>query len=133
MLSWAEKEDVNLLGMKFRPHGSEKSYFAFQPLDMKVWRIDNSRYDHLITELQKGTKLDLPGLWEGPIASLDEKTGQIDESHPASFLFLTNRGICGAIRVQSKETYTMPKEGTLSSGIKPAFEVQYIYRSEKGR
>ena len=108
LISWAEKEGVNLIGMKFRPQGSEKSYLAFQPLGMKVWRIDNARYDQLATELQKGAKLDLPGLWEGPIASLDEKTGQIDESHPASFLFLTSCDL-RAIRVQSKEDLYAPK------------------------
>ena len=55
--------------MKFKPQGSEKSYYGLQPLSMKVWRIDNSRYDHLAKELQTVEKFDLPGLWEGPIAS----------------------------------------------------------------
>ena len=28
LLAWAEKEGVHLIGMKFRPQGSEKSYYA---------------------------------------------------------------------------------------------------------
>ncbi len=133
LLSWAEKESVNLIGMKFRPKGSEKSYFAFQPHSMKVWRIDIRRYDHLEEELQKDSKLDLPEPWEGPIASLDEKSGQIDDSHPASFLFLTKRGICGTIRVRSKEAYSTPKAGTPASRVESPFQLQYIYRSDKSK
>lgn len=132
LLSWAEKEGVHLIGMKFRPHGSQKSYFAFQPVGMKVWRIDNHRYENLEKELQEAEKLDLPGLWEGPIASLDEKTGQIDDHHPASFLFLTRRGTCGTIRLQSKETYPIRKIGTPPSETSSPFELQFIYRSDKG-
>ncbi len=133
LLAWAEKEGVHLIGMKFKPQGSEKAYYGFQPVGMKVWRIDNSRYDHLANELQTAEKFGLPGPWEGPIASLDEKTGQIDTHRPASFLFITNRGICGAIRVQSKESYPMPKEGTPASEIKPVFELQFIYRNDKSQ
>ena len=34
LLSWAEKEGVSLIGIKFKPSGSEKSYYGFQPLGM---------------------------------------------------------------------------------------------------
>jgi beta-lactamase regulating signal transducer with metallopeptidase domain len=133
MLAWAEKEGVHLIGMKFKPQGSEKAFFGFQPVGLKVWRIDNSRYDHLANELQTAEKFDLPAPWEGPIASLDEKTGQIDEYRPASFVFLTKRGICGAIRMQSKESYAMPKEGTPALQFVSPFELQFIYRNESGQ
>jgi beta-lactamase regulating signal transducer with metallopeptidase domain len=132
LLAWAEREGVELIGIRFQPPGSEKSYFGFQPVGMKVWRIENSRYDNLAKELQTSKKFDLPEPWEGLIASVNEKTGQIDEHQPASFLFITRKGICGALRIKSMEKYPMPKPGTPSSEFKSPFEYQFIYREIPG-
>jgi beta-lactamase regulating signal transducer with metallopeptidase domain len=130
LLAWAEKEGIDLIGIKFKPPGSEKSSYAFQPVGLKVWRIENSRYNNLAKILQISEYFDLPKPWQGPIASLDEKTGQIDEKKPASFLFITKQGICGMLRIQSKEKYVFPKEGTPSREIESPLEFKFIFRKD---
>jgi hypothetical protein len=45
---------------------------------MKVWRMDNNRYDRMQEELRQSKSLDLPVSWKGPLAQLDEKTGEFN-------------------------------------------------------
>ena len=76
LLSWAEKEGLHLIGMKFKPGAARNPYYAFQPVGMKVWRIDNSRYDNLADRAaQIAQNSTCPKLWEGPIASVNERSG----------------------------------------------------------
>ena len=99
LLAWAEKENVNLVCMKIK--ASDGTWFyAWKPLGMKVWRIDNSRYDGLAKELRQGGKLKLPPPWEGPLAQWDEKTGELKNDLTATFLFITKRGTCGALQIK---------------------------------
>jgi beta-lactamase regulating signal transducer with metallopeptidase domain len=101
LLVWAEQEGVDLITVRTRLPGSDKPVYAFKPVGMKVWRIDNARFDHLQNELCSGDKSDFPDLWHGPIAQIDEKSGKFDDKLTVSFLFITKEGVCGAIQLQS--------------------------------
>ncbi len=101
LLAWAEREGVDLVTITVKPSGSDKSYYAFKPLDMKVWRIENDRYEHLQQELSKGKKIELPAPWQGLLATVDEKTGKYGDKLTASFLFITKEGTCGAIQLRA--------------------------------
>jgi hypothetical protein len=68
---------------------------------MKVWRIENSRFDHIERELHEGKQLKLPAPWEGPLAQIDEKSGRYDDKLTVSFLFITKEGTCGAMQIRS--------------------------------
>jgi hypothetical protein len=66
---------------------------------MKVWRIENSRFDSVETELRASKPLKLPPSWDGPLAQIDEKSGQYDGKLTATFLFITKEGTCGVLRI----------------------------------
>ena len=101
LLAWADREGVDLITVKTRLPGSDKPVYAFKPVGMKIWRIDNARFDHLDNELRHGNESDFSNPWQGPIAQIDEKSGKFDDKLTASFLFITKEGICGAIQLQS--------------------------------
>jgi hypothetical protein len=101
LLAWAEREGVNLIHIKMKASNSDKPFYAFRPLGMKVWRIDNSRFDHLEKELRQSKQLALPAPWEGPLAQIDAKSGMYDEKLTVSFLFITREGSCGTLQIRS--------------------------------
>jgi beta-lactamase regulating signal transducer with metallopeptidase domain len=125
LLNWASKEGVDLINVKIKQSGDEKSFYAFQPVGMKVWRIANDRYENLADEVRKSNKIKLPSPWEGPMAQLDEKTGKYDENLTASYLFVTKKGTCGAMQLQpplSREL--IPGSPTPAEG---GLHYQFIY------
>ncbi len=101
LLAWADREGVDLINVEFDLPGSDKSLLAFKPLAMKVWRIENSRFANIQKELGESEEFELPAPWEGPLAPIDQQTGEYDEKSTASFLFITREGTCGAIQIQS--------------------------------
>ena len=121
LLAWAEREGVDLVTLKIKPSGSDKSYCVFKPLGMKVWRIGNDRYDHLQEELSKAQKFDLPTPWEGLLTTVDEKTGKYDDKLTASFLFITKEGTCGTIQLKA------PLNGGAYSG--GGLHIRFIYEN----
>jgi len=100
LLAWAKREGVDLINIRIKPPESDKLVYAFAPVGMKVWRIANDRYEHLEKELRETKRLELPEPWEGPLAQIDEKTGEYDAKLTVSFLFITKEGTCGAIQIQ---------------------------------
>ncbi len=88
LLAWAEREGVDLINVKVTLPLGDISYYAFKPIGMKVWRIDNDRFENIEKELRQGKKLDLPEAWESPLTL-------------GSFLFITKEGTCGAIQIRS--------------------------------
>jgi hypothetical protein len=98
LLAWAEREGVDLINIKLKSHDG-KWFYAFKPLGMKVWRIENSRFDSVETELRASKPLKLPPSWDGPLAQIDEKSGQYDGKLTATFLFITKEGTCGVLRI----------------------------------
>jgi beta-lactamase regulating signal transducer with metallopeptidase domain len=101
LLAWAEQEGVDLVNVKITPPGSDKTFYAFKPLGMKVWRIENSRFANIQKELRESKRLDLPAPWQGPLALIDQKSGKHDDKLTVSFLFITREGTCGAIQLQA--------------------------------
>ena len=101
LLVWAEQEGVDLITVRTRLPGSDKPVYAFKPVGMKVWRIDNACFDHLQDELCSGDRSDFQDRWHGLIAQIDEKSGKFDDKLTISFLCITKEGICGAIQLQS--------------------------------
>ena len=100
LLAWASQERVNLITTKITPPGSDKSYYAFKPLGLKVWRLDNGRFDNIQNELHRSKRFELAEPWKGLLAQIDEKSGALDENLTVSFLFITSRGTCGTIQIQ---------------------------------
>ena len=100
LLAWAEAQGVDLITVKITPAGSGKSYYAFRPVGMQVWRIENDRYDNIEKEVCQSTQLKLPAPWKGLIAQTDEKTGTYDDKLVVSFLFITKEGTCGAMQLK---------------------------------
>ena len=129
LLAWAEREGVDLITVKTKLPGGEKPAYAFQPLGMKVWRIDNARFDNLQNELCHGDKNNLGKPWTGLIAQIDEKSGKFDDSLTASYLFITKEGICGALQLQSPLSRE-PVPGTRApqSG---GWRYQFIYELDR--
>ncbi len=99
LVDWAQREGVNLICVKITPPGSDKPYYALKPLNMKVWRIDNDRYNNLRNELCYAKKVELPQPWQGNLAQTDEKTGRYEDHLTASFLFISQNGICGMLQI----------------------------------
>jgi len=101
LTDWAKREGVNLIVVKTTtPSDSDKPHYALKPLGMKVWRIDNDRFNNLQNELRYTNRVELPQPWAGNLAQIDEKTGKYDEQLTASFLFITRNGICGALQIR---------------------------------
>ena len=128
LLAWAQREGADLLRIEIKRPGDSKTYYGYQPVGMKVWKIDNKRFKNLDKELQKSKKLDLPPLWEGPISSIDRQTGDIDPEEPASFLFITREGACGTIQIRSALVHQFV-QGAATTGS-CLLEYQYIFQSE---
>jgi hypothetical protein len=127
LLAWAEREGVDLLRVEIQSSGGD-AYYGFKPVGMKVWRIDNDRFKNLEKELHESKNLDLPALWEGPISSLDPKTGAIDDKKPASYLFITKEGSCGAMQIRSAAVHDMLAAWNAYGPT--SFEYKFIYESE---
>ena len=135
LLAWAEREGVDLINIKLKsPDG--KWFYAFKPLGMKVWRIENSRFDGIETELRKSQQLKLPAPWEGPLAQIDEKSGQYDGKLMATFLFITKEGICGAIQIDGRRA-SMPAATSPGFGDNPyspcGLRYKFIYAKDAER
>jgi hypothetical protein len=128
LLAWATQNGVDLLRIEIKRPGDSKTYYGYQPVAMKVWKMDNERLKNLEKELQESKKLELPPLWEGPISSLDEQEGDISEEKPATFLFITRDGTCGTIQIRSGLFHPFVQGAPVMG---PAvFEYDYIYESE---
>ena len=107
LLKWAEGEGVDLVTVKITPPGSDQSYYAFQPVGMELWRVDESRYDTLVKELRSTEEFDLPAPWAGPVAQIDTASGRHDAKLTAAFLFITREGACGVTQFMGGTTPAM--------------------------
>jgi hypothetical protein len=101
LLAWAEREGVDLITVKTKLPGDDKLVYAFKPVGMKVWRIDNDRFNDLQNYLSYGETKDLQKPWNGLMAEVDETTGKFNDKLAVSFLFITKEGTCGAFQIQS--------------------------------
>ncbi len=131
LLAWAQREGVDLLRIEIKRPDDGKTYYGYQPVGMKVWKIDNKRLKNLDKELQTTKKLDLPPLWAGPISSVDRQTGDIDEEEPATFLFITRGGACGTLQIRSALVHEfVAGAAVMGSSL---VEYQYIFEGEPAK
>jgi len=128
LLAWAEAEGVDLVTVKTKASDG-KWYYAFKPLGMKVWRIENSRFANLEKELHESRQFLLPAPWEGLLAPVDERTGKYDEKLTVSFLFITKEGTCGALQIVPPLSGEFGANGYTSAGLRCTF----IYEKQTER
>ncbi len=128
LLAWAEAEGVNLITVKIKASGG-KWFYAFKPLGMRVWRIENNRLANLEKELHESRQLALPAPWQGLLAPIDEKSGQYDEKLTVSFLFITKNGTCGALRIEPPLSGKFGENSYTSAGLHCTF----IYEKDAER
>ena len=128
LLAWAEKEQVDLVTLVQKTPDGKKSYFAFLPIGMKVWRLDNARYDSLEKELQTSEKFDFPKPWERPLAQIDETSGVYDNQATVSFLFQTKEGTWGVL--QLAPPFPTPENPQLSTYTLGGMKYKLIVRED---
>ena len=128
LLTWAEREGVDLINIRVSPPGSDKIFYAFQPVGMKVWRIDNDRFANIQKELRESKRLDLPAPWQGPLALIDQKSGKYDDKLTVSFLFITREGTCGAIQLQAPLSRELVP-GTPTRSVPGGLRYKLIYEA----
>ena len=112
LLAWAEAEGVNLVTVKIKASDGKWSY-AFKPLGMKVWRIENSRFTNLEKELHESRQLALPAPWEGLACPDRRKDGHVRRQADCIVLVHHERGYlrsaadCASVerRVRGKRLY----------------------------
>jgi beta-lactamase regulating signal transducer with metallopeptidase domain len=124
LIAWAEREGVDLVNVKINVPGG-KTYYAFQPLGMRVWRIENRLADALQKDDHQGITIDLPAPWKGPLAQVDAKTRAYNGMN-ASYLFITREGTCGLLQLLAPLS-TKPVYGSACMGggglkYKPIYE-----------
>jgi hypothetical protein len=128
LLDWAAKTGVDLLLVEFTRPGDDRTYRGYQPVGMKLWKIDFQRFLNIEKELRESKKLKLPEPWKGPIMSVDLRDENVDIQKPACFLFITSEGTCGTIKIRSG-VFNELIEGSPFMGLS-VFEYQYIYDSK---
>ena len=126
LLAWAGQGGVDLIIVKTKLPGSKQPVYAFMPLGMKVWRIENDCYDNLQQELRYGEKSDLGEPWDGLIAQIDKKNGEYDDTLTASYLFITKEGICGAIQIRPPVNSQLPIGMPAPSG---GWQYRFVYEN----
>lgn len=126
LLDWAEKEGVDLITLKVKNPGGEGFYHAFWPVGMKVWRIDNDRYDKIEKELRQDKPFELPKPWQGPLALIDEKTGKYEKKSTASYLFITKEGTCGRLQLNGP----LYEEYGVGAGGSGGLRFDFVYEGE---
>jgi hypothetical protein len=96
LVDWAEKEGVDLIGVKIRPAGGDKVFYGAKLLGMRAWRIDDASLSTVAGDLQAGKTPDLGQPVEGVLAPIDPTTGELT-GVTATFLFITREGACGVL------------------------------------
>lgn len=120
LLDWAEKEEIDLIGVEIQRAGSNKVYYGAKLLGTRAWQIDNSRLSTLLADLQAETPLNLGQPLDGLLMPTDPQTGELT-GQTATFLFITREGACGAL--------TMYQGNRDNSGRanQASFDIYFIY------
>jgi len=98
LLNWAEKEEIDLIGVKIQPAGSGKVYYGAKLLGMRAWRIDDAQLSTISADLQAEKSLDLGQPVKDVLAPTDRQTGKVT-GETAVFLFITREGACGVLKM----------------------------------
>ncbi len=131
LLNWAEREGVDLITLKAEIPGTDQWYYLFWPVGMKVWRIDNSRYNRIVEELRQGKKLDLPEPYQGPLALMNEKNGEYHKNEMTRYLFITKEGTCGRLQLKAP-LFQEFKPGAIFLHQEAGLRYDFIYEDDAG-
>lgn len=101
LAAWAEREGVDLVGIEYRQPGSERTFRVVKPLGMKVWQIDNARWETIRDELASGKPLAWGRRADDLLLSYDTKARRYLPEEPATFLFITREGARGVLQVNN--------------------------------
>ncbi len=127
---WAAAQGVDFYGIQRKLPGSDREFYVLQPVGMRVWRIDNDRYDTLQDELRSGNEFDRGKPVDGPIAQTDE-AGNYTPDERATFLLITREGSCGVLQMgrQVKKEFAV---GSAVSEDDMVLRYRLIYESTGG-
>jgi len=96
---WAAREGYDLRGIEYRPPGSDKTYYALQGLNLRLWQIDNRRYNTIEGELRGDRAPELGRPAGDLLVDFDPQTGTHHPENEATFLFVTRDGATGVLQV----------------------------------
>jgi len=96
---WAAREGYDLRGIEYRPPGSDKSYYALQGFNLRLWQIDNRRYNTIEGELRGDRAPELGRPAGDLLMDFDPQTGTYHPENEATFLFVTRDGATGVLQV----------------------------------
>jgi beta-lactamase regulating signal transducer with metallopeptidase domain len=96
---WAAREGYDLRGIEYRPPGSDKTYYALQGLNLRLWQIDNRRYNTIEGELRGDRAPELGRPAGDLLMDFDPQTGTYHPENEATFLFVTRDGATGVLQV----------------------------------
>ncbi|MBN1591063.1 MAG: HlyD family efflux transporter periplasmic adaptor subunit [Pirellulales bacterium] len=101
LAAWARRDGVDLLGVEYRPPGSDRIFHVVRALGMKVWQIDNDRWPTISEELADSKPLALGRPADDLLMHYDTKTARYVPDAPATFLFITREGARGVLQVNN--------------------------------
>jgi hypothetical protein len=120
LVNWAEREEVDLIGVKIQPAASGKVYYGARLLGMRAWRIDDAELSTISADLQAEKPLDLSQPIEDVLAPTDRQTGKLT-GETAVFLFVTREGAYGVLKM-----YQGRGEGA-GPHDQASFDIYFIY------
>ena len=97
--AWATREGYDLRGIEYRPPGSDKTYYALQGFNLRLWQIDNRRYTTIEGELRGDRAPELGRPAGDLLMDFDPQTGTYHPENEATFLFVTRDGATGVLQV----------------------------------
>jgi hypothetical protein len=83
---WAAREGYDLRGIEYRPPGSDKTYYALQGLNLRLWQIDNRRYNTIEGELRGDRAPELGRPAGDLLMDFDPQKGTYHPENEATFL-----------------------------------------------
>jgi len=113
VLSWAAEEGLDLMGFVYQPPGTDENHFAIKPLGMRVWRVDNHRWDSFDKEVASNESLKLGQPADGVLMAYDAKTKKYLPDEEATFIFETREGTTGLIQIMAEVTRVIGRDLTL--------------------
>lgn len=137
---WAAREGYDLRGIEHRPPGSDKTYYALQGLNLRLWQIDNRRYNTIEGELRGDRAPELGRPAGDLLMDFDPQTGTYHPENEATFLFVTREGATGVLQVTNliRDLFVpsdigqpIPKKGIRGPYLGVQFQYKLLYEEGK--
>lgn len=125
---WADENGIDLIGDQYVSPGSKKRYYCLRAHRMKVWQINNSRWETIKEEVAQPEPLKLGQPAGELLIYRDQGTGTYVPERNATFLFITREGSRGILRTVAQVTRVWGPEGPPRSN--PPWKVDYEARKK---